>query len=94
MSKPHEATASSSTDKMHDHGDKARARPPLKAGRGIEDGEDVLDILARHPSTARFIATKLARRFVADDPPPALVDRAAKTFRRTDGDLREVVRRS
>ena len=64
----------------------------LKAGRGIEDGEEVLDILARHPSTARFIATKLARRFVADDPPPALVDRAARTFRKTDGDLREVVR--
>ena len=45
-----------------------------------------------HPSTARFIATKLARRFVSDTPPPALVDRAAARFRETDGDLREVMR--
>ena len=52
----------------------------------------MLDILAAHPSTARFIATKLARRFVADTPPAALVDRAAARFRETDGDLREVVR--
>ena len=52
----------------------------------------MLDILAAHPSTARFIATKLARRFVADHPPPSLVDRAAAVFRQTDGDLREVVR--
>jgi uncharacterized protein (DUF1800 family) len=52
----------------------------------------VLDILAKHPSTARFIATKLARRFVSDTPPPALVDRAAERFRDTDGNIREVVR--
>ena len=52
----------------------------------------MLDRLARHPSTARFIATKLARRLVADDPPPALVERAARTFLATDGNLREVVR--
>ena len=45
-----------------------------------KDGEQVLDILARHPSTARFIATKLARRFVADEPPPALVDRGGAVF--------------
>ena len=47
---------------------------------------------ARIPSTARFIATKLARRFVSDTPPPALVDRAAARFRETNGDLREVTR--
>ncbi|HYV95944.1 MAG TPA: DUF1800 domain-containing protein [Gemmatimonadaceae bacterium] len=64
----------------------------LRAGRGIEDGEDVLDILARHPSTAKYIASKLARRLVSDAPPPALVDRAAATFTRTDGDIAEVVR--
>jgi hypothetical protein len=58
----------------------------------MEDGEQVLDIVARHPSTARFVATKLARRFVSDDPPASLVDRAAETFRRTEGDIREVVR--
>ncbi|HUQ81096.1 MAG TPA: DUF1800 domain-containing protein [Gemmatimonadaceae bacterium] len=64
----------------------------LKAGRGIEDGEDVLDILARHPATAKFIARKLAVRFVSDEPPQAVVDRAAATFTRTKGDIREVVR--
>jgi uncharacterized protein (DUF1800 family) len=64
----------------------------IKAGGGQSDGEKVLDILASSPATARFISTKLARRFVADTPPPALVDRAAKRFRETDGDIREVVR--
>ncbi len=63
----------------------------LDAGRGVEDGEEVLDIVARHPSTARFIATKLCRRFVSDSPPPALVARAAATFTRTDGDIRQVL---
>ena len=52
----------------------------------------MLDLLAAHPSTATFIATKLTRRFVADDPPKALVERAAAKFRSTDGNLREVVR--
>jgi uncharacterized protein (DUF1800 family) len=65
---------------------------PLKAGRGQQDGEDVLDLLAKHPSTARFIATKLARRFVSDDPPKSIVDKAAAKFTATNGDIREVVR--
>jgi hypothetical protein len=52
----------------------------------------VLDLLARHPATARFVVTKLARRFVADDPSAALVERAAAVFRETDGDIRAVVR--
>lgn len=77
--------------RMHDTGAKIVLGQKIP-GSGIEEGERVLDLLARHPSTARFIATKLARRFVADEPPPALVDRAAETFRKTDGDLREVVR--
>jgi uncharacterized protein (DUF1800 family) len=51
----------------------------------------VIDILAHHPSTARFISKKLAQRFVADDPPQALIDRMAATFTRTDGDLRAVL---
>ena len=92
MRKPHEATGFEFNDKMHDHAAKRVLGQTIKAGGGVEDGEQVLDLLARHPSTARFIATKLVRRFVQDDPPPALVDRAAKTFRRTDGDLREVMR--
>ena len=77
---------------MHDAGEKMVLGQRLAAGRGMEDGEEVLDILSTHPSTARFIATKLARRFVSDDPPASLVERAAETFRRTRGDIREVVR--
>ncbi len=52
----------------------------------------VLDIVAHHPATAKFIATKLVRRFVSDDPPPALVDRVTQTFLKTDGDIREVLK--
>ena len=48
---------------------------------GVEQGRAVLADLARHPATAKHIATKLARHFVADEPPPALVDTLAKTFR-------------
>ena len=79
-------------DAWHDKGPKTVLGHTMPAGRGIEDGEEVLDILARHPSTARHLAYKLARRFVSDDPPPALVVRAAATFTRTDGDIAEVVR--
>lgn len=77
---------------MHDAGDKVVLGHKLASGRGMEDGEDVLDIVARSPATARFIATKLVRRFVSDDPPPALVNEAAATFLKTNGDIREVVR--
>ena len=77
---------------VHDAEAKVVLGHKLKAGRGIEDGEQVLDMLARHPSTAKYIARKLAVRFVSDQPPPALVDRAAATFTRTNGDIREVVR--
>ncbi|MFN9203057.1 MAG: DUF1800 domain-containing protein [Gemmatimonas sp.] len=76
----------------HDAGEKVILGQPFPAGRGIEEGEAVLDLLARHPTTAQFIATKLARRFVSDTPPPALVQRAAETFTRTEGDIRAVVR--
>ncbi|MFN5714517.1 MAG: DUF1800 family protein, partial [Bradyrhizobium sp.] len=58
------------------------------AQAGIAQGEAVLSDIARHPSTAKFIATKFARHFVADDPPPALVARLQDTFSKTDGDLR------
>lgn len=77
---------------MHDAGAKVFLGDTLRAGRGIEDGEQVLDILANSPATARFIATKLVRRFVSDSPPPALVDRAAAMFTRTGGDIRETLR--
>ena len=78
--------------RMHDDGEKIVLGHKLKAGGGKRDGDDVIALLAKHPSTARFIATKLARRFVADDPPAALVERAAQRFKETDGDIREVVR--
>ena len=77
--------------RLHDNGAKVVLGHRIDAG-GQKDGEQVLDILAHHPSTARFISTKLARRFVSDDPPQALIDRAARRFQETDGDLREVVR--
>jgi uncharacterized protein (DUF1800 family) len=78
--------------RLHDTGAKTVLGIRIPAGGGIEDGFKVIDLLASHPSTAKLIATKLARRFVADDPPAALVDRAAATFRRSDGDIRAVVR--
>jgi uncharacterized protein (DUF1800 family) len=78
--------------RIHDTGEKIVLGQKIKAGGDRSDGEKVLDILASHPSTARFIATKLVRRFVADTPPPALVDRAAGRFRATGGDIREVVK--
>lgn len=76
----------------HDAGPKVVLGRTLRAGRGIEDGEEVLDLVSRHPATAQFIARKLVVRFVSDDPPEDLVDRAAATFTRTSGDIREVVR--
>jgi uncharacterized protein (DUF1800 family) len=78
--------------RLHDDSQKVVLGHVIKAGGGQRDGEEVLDILARHPSTAHFIATKLVRHFVSDTPPPALVDRVAARFRETDGDLREVMR--
>jgi uncharacterized protein (DUF1800 family) len=77
--------------RRHDPGSKVFLGTPYFGG-GQDEGERALDRLARHPSTARFIATKLCRRFVADDPPPELVARVAKRFRETDGDLRQTYR--
>lgn len=77
---------------MHDAGQKVVLGRTLAAGRGIEDGEDVLDIVARHPSTARFITRKLVRHFVSDSSPPALVDQCASVFTKTDGNIRETLR--
>ena len=76
---------------MHDFGEKTVLGHKIPAGGGETDGLQVIDILARHPSTARFISRALAQRFVADDPPQPLVDRMAQTFTRTDGDLRAVL---
>lgn len=78
--------------RMHDTGEKVVLGVTIPPGGGMEDGERVLDILSHSPATAHFISKKLAMRFVADQPPPALVDQMAQTFLKTDGDLREVMR--
>jgi uncharacterized protein (DUF1800 family) len=87
-----------------DHGDEfmflGRAHEPgpqTVIGReypdsGVKQGQAVLTDLARHPATARHVATKLARHFVADEPPAVLVDRLESRFRDTDGDLKELAR--
>jgi uncharacterized protein (DUF1800 family) len=76
---------------MHDFGEKTVLGHRIPAGGAEEDGLKVIDILAHHPSTAKFISLGLARHFVADNPPQALVDRMAQTFIKTDGDLRAVM---
>ncbi len=78
--------------RIHDDGEKMVLGTRIPAGGGMEDGLRVIDILVRQPATARFIAAKLARRFVADDPPPSIVSRAAETFRRSDGDIAATLR--
>jgi uncharacterized protein (DUF1800 family) len=75
----------------HDYGVKVVLGRTIQGG-GERDGEAILDMLARHPSTARFLATKLVRRFVADDPPPALVERVAVRYGETGGDIRAMLR--
>src|SRR6059058_3995797 len=77
---------------LHDDGEKAVLGHKILPGGGIGDGERVLDILATHPATARFLATKLARRFISDDPPKSVIDRAAAVFLKTDGSIRETLR--
>ena len=77
--------------KKHDPGDKLVLGQTIPEN-GQNEGLQMLDILAHHPSTAKFVCRKLAMRFVADDPPPVLVDRLAQKFLATDGDIREVLR--
>jgi uncharacterized protein (DUF1800 family) len=75
----------------HDDGQKVVLGHIIPVGGGVKDGEQVLDIVASHPSTAKHISRELCQRFVTDDPPAELVDRVAEVFRKTDGDLRQVV---
>ena len=77
---------------LHDDGEKQVLGHTLPAGQGERDIAQVLDILAAHPATADFIAAKLVRRFVADEPPAALVNRVAQTFRDSGGDIRAMLR--
>ncbi len=78
-------------DRIHDNSVKTVLGHQIHAG-GMKDGEEVLDILARDPHTAHHISYEMAQRFVSDNPPPALVDRMAQTFLKSDGDIREVLR--
>ena len=78
--------------RAHDDGEKVVLGHKIPAGGGFKDGLMVLDILARHPSTAKSIANKLVRHFVSDNPPAALVDRVTATFTRSNGDIRESLR--
>lgn len=78
--------------RVHDDGEKIVLGQKIPAGGGVKDGMMVLDILARHPATAKFIATKLVRHFVSDNAPQSLVDRVAATFTKTDGDIRETLK--
>ncbi len=75
----------------HDRAEKTVLGHTIARGGGEQEGVQVIDLLARHPSTAHHISQQLAQRFVADDPPPALVERMADTFLKTDGDLRAVM---
>ena len=78
-------------ERLHDAGDKLVLGQVVKSA-GQDEGRRILHLLASHPATARFISYKLARRFVSDEPPDALVERAAATYLRTDGNIREVLR--
>lgn len=79
-------------DRVHDKNAKTVLGVHIPAGGGKDDGDRILDLLANHPSTAKFISRKLATRFVSDTPSEALIADMAKTFRKTGGDLREVMR--
>jgi uncharacterized protein (DUF1800 family) len=91
IEKPRENPQFRFDERIHDPDPKIILGKKIHSG-GMKDGEQVIELLTKHPSTARFVSTKLARRFVSDNPPPALVSRMAETFRKTGGDIREVLR--
>jgi len=90
IEKPNEGGEFRYDPRRHEPGPKFVLGHRIKP-KGEEEGLQVLHMLATSPQTAHFISLKLAQRFVADDPPPALVDRMAKTFLRKKGDIREVL---
>ena len=91
IEKPREIAKFKFDEKQHDPDPKVVLGKKIHAG-GMKDGEQVIDLLTKNPHTAKFISTKLARRFVSDNPPLPLVERMAKTFQKSDGDIREVLR--
>lgn len=80
------------TPRQHDNGEKTVLGVTIPAGGGESDGEKVLDILASHPATVRFVSTKLCQRLVSDTPPQSLVSKCVATWKRTGGNIREVTR--
>ncbi|HSE35704.1 MAG TPA: DUF1800 domain-containing protein, partial [Blastocatellia bacterium] len=92
LDRPRQGTQFVFRPSMHDNREKTVLGHKIPAGGGIKDGEMVIDILAHHPSTAKFISTKLLRRFVSDTPPQMLVDRVASVYAKTDGDIGEMLR--
>jgi len=76
---------------LHEPGTKTVLKEQYKED-GLSEGEHAIRALCRHPSTAQFVATKLATHFISDDPPPAAVDRLARAFRSSEGDLKAVAR--
>ena len=78
-------------DELHDIGVKNVLGLSIQPS-GIQEAEQVIEMLAVHPSTAKFISTKLARRFIADEPPQQLIEKAAQTFLDTKGDIKSVLR--
>jgi uncharacterized protein (DUF1800 family) len=91
IEKPREFPEFKFDERLHDPDPKIVLGKKIHAG-GMKDGEEVIDLLVRHASTAKFISTKLARRFVSDAPPPTLVARMAQTFQSSDGDIRAVLK--
>ena len=91
IEKPRENPQFKFDERIHDPDPKVVLGKKIHAG-GMKDGEQVIELLVKNPSTAKFISTKLARRFVSDNPPPALVARMADTFKSSDGDIRAVMR--
>ena len=79
-------------EKQHDNGEKRLLGQVIPAGQGAKDVDRVVEIVCSHPSTAQHIATKLVRRFVADEPPASVVEHVAQVFRSTDGDIKSMVR--
>jgi uncharacterized protein (DUF1800 family) len=79
------------TPNRHDTGEKTVLGKRFPANGGYEEGVQLLDLLAHHPSTAKFICWKIAVRFVNDNPPATLVDKMAKTFAKKNGDIRQVL---
>jgi uncharacterized protein (DUF1800 family) len=77
---------------LHDYGEKFVLGQQIPAGGGQSDAETVLDLLAEHPSTAQFLATKLCRRFIADDPAAGAVQRVASAFESSGGDIETTLR--